>query len=219
MKIHYISIIRALCSVVAGVLLIMFGNDANHWFVIALGALFFVPGLVSTVAYIPARSRAHRDLAVNNALREAGADSKIKEIHFPVFPIVGIGSGLLGLWLMVWPSAFVPFLRYVYGAIFVLAGVNQLANLTRARKWTRVVPYYYMVPVLLLLLGTFLVVRPLTQVDPKYIGVAFVVYALAETFHTFRFHGFVCKASVADVAEDLNVEEQKMEESFSKKEE
>ncbi|MBR6287547.1 MAG: DUF308 domain-containing protein [Bacteroidaceae bacterium] len=204
MKVHYISIIRALCSIIAGALLIAYGNAANRWFIIALGALFFVPGLVSTVVYIPARTHALRDAAVNNALREAGAVENIKEVHFPVFPIVGIGSGLLGLWLMIWPSMFEHFLPYVYGAIFVLAGVNQLANLTRARKWTKVAIYYYIVPIVLLLLGTFVVIRPNAQVASaysEYMGVAFVVYALTELFNTFNFHGFVKKVSADGNAE------------------
>ena len=110
------SIIRCICALVIGVLLVAWPEAAILYLVITIGVLFLVPGLFSVFGYL---IRGKQD----------GSS----------FPIAGLGSLLFGLWLMIMPAFFVGILMYVLGAVLVLAGISQIVNLSAARSWT-VVP-------------------------------------------------------------------------------
>ena len=118
-----------------GVLLVMWPEAAMIYLVITVGVLFLLPGLYGIFAYFASRSRA-----------EDGSGR--------AFPIVALGSALLGLWLIVMPAFFVGILMYVLGALLVLGGIGQLMNFISVRKLTGSVPaIFYVIPVLLLLAG------------------------------------------------------------------
>ena len=104
------SIIRCICALVIGVLLVAWPEAAILYLVITIGVLFLVPGLFSVFGYL---IRGKQD----------GSS----------FPIAGLGSLLFGLWLMIMPAFFVGILMYVLGAVLVLAGISQIVNLSAAR--------------------------------------------------------------------------------------
>ena len=116
MKTMNYSIIRCICALVLGVLLVAWPEAAILYLVITIGALFLVPGLFSVFGYLT-----------------RGKQNGMS------FPIAGLGSLLFGLWLMIMPAFFVGILMYVLGAVLVLAGISQIVNLSAARSWT-VVP-------------------------------------------------------------------------------
>ena len=58
MRLFQSSIFRALCSVVMGVLVIMYPVDITRWLVVAIGLMFLLSGIVSCVAYFYARKQA-----------------------------------------------------------------------------------------------------------------------------------------------------------------
>ena len=93
------SIIRCICALVIGVLLVAWPEAAILYLVITIGVLFLVPGLFSLSGYL---------------IRGKQDGSR--------FPIAGLGSLLFGLWLMIMPAFFVGILMYVLGAVLVLAG-------------------------------------------------------------------------------------------------
>lgn len=72
------SIIRCICALVIGVLLVAWPEAAILYLVITIGVLFLVPGLFSVFGYL---IRGKQD----------GSS----------FPIAGLGSLLFGLWLMI----------------------------------------------------------------------------------------------------------------------
>lgn len=92
------SIIRCICALVIGVLLVAWPEAAILYLVITIGVLFLVPGLFSLSGYL---------------IRGKQDGSR--------FPIAGLGSLLFGLWLMIMPAFFVGILMYVLGAVLVLA--------------------------------------------------------------------------------------------------
>ena len=75
MKALNYSVVRGICAVLMGVLLVTWPEAAIVYLVIAIGAMFFVPSLFSLIGYF-------------TKVRQEGA----------MFPIVGIGSLLFGLW-------------------------------------------------------------------------------------------------------------------------
>ena len=154
-----------------GVLLVMWPEAAMIYLVITVGVLFLLPGLYGIFAYFASRSRA-----------EDGSGS--------AFPIVALGSALLGLWLIVMPAFFVGILMYVLGALLVLGGIGQLMNFISVRKLTGSVPaIFYVIPVLLLLAGILILVNPFEAAKIPFIvlGASSIVYGLTDLFRIIRY--------------------------------
>lgn len=161
-------ILRSMFALVLGLLLVLWPDAAINYLVITIGVLFFVPGLFSLISYFANGKR-------------AGESS--------VFPIAGIGSILFGLWLIIMPSFFVNILMYVLGFILVLGGIQQIASLVSARKWTSVPLAFYIVPTLILVAGVVVLANPFKVASGAFIllGISCLVYALSELFNGFKF--------------------------------
>ena len=166
MKALNYSVIRGICAVLMGLLLVTWPEAAIVYLVIAIGAVFFVPSLFSLVGYFTTG-------------RQEGA----------MFPIVSIGSLLLGLWLMVSPAFFVGILMYVLGVVLVFAGISQIIQLVNARGWTLVAPGYYIMPVLILLAGLVVLLNPFAAAAIPFIilGVSSIVYGITDIINQLRF--------------------------------
>ena len=166
MKALNYSVIRGICAVLMGVLLVTWPEAAIVYLVIAIGAMFFVPSLFSLVGYFKKG-------------RQEGA----------MFPIVGIGSLLFGLWLMVSPAFFVGILMYVLGVVLVFAGISQIIQLVNARGWTQVAPGYYIMPVLVLLAGLVVLLNPFAAAAIPFIilGVSSIFYGITDIINLLRF--------------------------------
>ena len=166
MKALNYSVIRGICAVLMGLLLVTWPEAAIVYLVIAIGAVFFVPSLFSLVGYFAKG-------------RQEGA----------MFPIVSIGSLLFGLWLMVSPAFFVGILMYVLGVVLVFAGISQIIQLVNARGWTLVAPGYYIMPVLILLAGLVVLLNPFAAAAIPFIilGVSSIVYGITDIINQLRF--------------------------------
>ena len=166
MKAMNYSVIRSICSIVIGLLLVVWPEAAVGYLVIAIGALFLVPGLVSIFAYVMNRNK----------------------VKVP-FPIVSVGSFLFGLWLMVSPAFFVGILMYVLGIVLVFAGVSQIINLMNFRSWAQVSMGYFVFPVLILVAGMVVLLNPFTAAAIPFIilGVSCMVYGITDIINNLRF--------------------------------
>ena len=160
------SIIRCICALVIGVLLVTWPEAAILYLVITIGVLFLVPGLFSLLGYLT------RGKKTGNS-----------------FPIMGLGSMLFGLWLMIMPAFFVGILMYVLGAVLVLAGISQIANLSAARSWTVVPGAFFVVPVLVLAAGIVVLFNPFTAATVPFVilGVSGIVYGVSDLVNIIRF--------------------------------
>lgn len=169
-NIHFASvfseIIRCICALVIGVLLVAWPEAAILYLVITIGVLFLVPGLFSLSGYL---------------IRGKQDGSR--------FPIAGLGSLLFGLWLMIMPAFFVGILMYVLGAVLVLAGISQIVNLSAARSWTVVPGGFFVIPVLVLIAGIVVLFNPFTAAAVPFIilGVSSIVYGLSDLINIIRF--------------------------------
>ena len=156
------SIIRCICALVIGVLLVAWPEAAILYLVITIGVLFLVPGLFSVFGYL---IRGKQD----------GSS----------FPIAGLGSLLFGIM----PAFFVGILMYVLGAVLVLAGISQIVNLSAARSWTVVPGGFFVIPVLVLIAGIVVLFNPFTAAAVPFIilGVSSIVYGLSDLINIIRF--------------------------------
>lgn len=171
MRLFGYSVMCSLCALIMGILLVMWPEAAMIYLVITVGVLFLLPGLYGIFAYFASRRGA-----------EDGSGR--------AFPIVALGSALLGIWLIVMPAFFVGILMYVLGALLVLGGIGQLMNFISVRKLTGSVPaIFYVIPVLLLLAGILILVNPFEAAKIPFIvlGASSIVYGLTDLFRIIRY--------------------------------
>lgn len=121
-------LLRSVCTIVAGAMLLRYSDQALSWFTIACGTLFFVSGLISCASYFAARSQKQQEVFYDvegNPLKEKG----------PMFPLVGVGSLVLGAILVFMRESFQHWGTYVLAALLVLGAINQYLTLARAKKY------------------------------------------------------------------------------------
>lgn len=106
----------------------------------------------------------------------------------PFFPVVGIGSIMLGLLLLLKPAIFVTALMYVLGIFIAAAGANQLSTLISAR---RVAPLHWWVfvwPIVLIAVGILILCQPMRSASLPFLilGIACIGYGFSDLFYALR---------------------------------
>ncbi|MGL4518302.1 MAG: HdeD family acid-resistance protein [Phocaeicola sp.] len=159
-------VVRALCSIMLGVILVGWPGVAVIYLVLFAGALFTIPGIFAIFGYLTKG-------------RTAGDD----------FPVVGLGSALFGGWLLVMPDFFVSMLMTILGAAMALAGVGQIVQLVSASKSSRVPLFYYLFPILILVAGILVLVNPFEAATLPFtiLGVSSLVYGLSSLVALYQF--------------------------------
>ena len=214
MKILQSSLVRAVMAFAVGALIIKYREETVHWLTVVIGALFFVSGLISVVLNrrpTPSRpkggslesySESNTDANQTPSPREGGGGW--------LTSLVGFGSIILGIILALMPTTFITGLQYVLAAMLVLGAVNQFVNLAQASRWCHVGWFYWLLPVVVLLVAIFMIWRPVeTAAAPLFIiGWCMLLYGAAELLGGVM----VWKAGriVKKMAEQQMKEEQKM---------
>lgn len=185
MKVLQSSIFRAICAIVVGVLLVKYRDQAVTGMTIAVGILFFISGLISCIAYMSAKRKSTGD-----SFDLYDAQGNLIKQSTPNFPIVGIGSLILGALLALAPNAFVNGLVYVLGAIIILGAVNQFYNLTIASRFARIGFFWWVCPALLLLIGLIAIIKPsfMASVPLLVLGWCIMIYGVVEIIDSIKIH-------------------------------
>lgn len=160
------SLMRIICALIIGLLLVLFPVQAGEYLVITIGVVFLVPSLISLIGYLVQKAELRRR-----------------------FPVEGLGSLLFGLWLVVMPGFFADLLTFVLGFILMMGGVQQMASLMAARSWMKVPGGFYVVPLLILIAGIVTLFNPTGVRSTAFIiiGVTCLVYALSELVNWMKF--------------------------------
>ena len=197
MRILQSSVFRALCAIVFGYLLVIYRNQLLHWTTVAFGALFFLSGLVSVIAYYAEKRRmanmAERITAMSEMRgeeMETPSEDRIRQSLMPGFPIVGIGSMALGIILAIMPTTFIHGMMYVIAGLLVLGAINMMFNLSMARKFANIGLGYWIMPLLLLVLGILMIVKPdlFAAMPFRVLGWALIVYGVIECINAIKIH-------------------------------
>lgn len=195
MRIIQSSIFRALLAIVFGYLLVMYRNELLHWTTIAFGCLFFLSGLISVIAYYVEKRRAMNIADRLQAMSEMRGDEMetpseddIKRSLLPTFPIVGIGSMILGVILAIMPTTFVHGMMYVVSGLLVLGALNMISNLIMAHKFASIGVGFWVMPILLLTLGVAMIVKPdlFAAMPFRILGWALIVYGVIECINAIK---------------------------------
>lgn len=197
MRILQSSVFRALCAIVFGYLLVIYRNQMLHWTTIAFGALFFLSGLVSVIAYYAEKRRAANmaeRLSAMSEMRgkemETPTEDSIRHSLMPGFPIVGIGSMVLGIILAIMPTTFIHGMMYVIAGLLVLGALNMMFNLSMARKFASIGLGFWIMPLLLLVLGVLMIAKPdlFAAMPFRVLGWALIVYGVIECINAIKIH-------------------------------
>ncbi len=211
MKIYRSATTHALCTLLIGALVILFPTHATRYLVITIGVLFLVPGVLSLITYGRHRRQTHRLREELDSRRDMQG-VKVRGAGF--FPLIGTGSILFGLILVLFPSAFKSVLLYILGAYLVIAAMSQLYGLLKYSRLRRVGFLAYMVAVVIGLAGVAVIVlnyritggapEERMEVDdyvPALLfGVAGVIYGVSELFYALFFRKPQSSALVAPTA-------------------
>ena len=183
MRILQSSVFRAICAIIIGALLIKFPDNTVMGITVAIGVLFLISGLISCVTYFWAK-RNVSDYKIYDAEGNLVAGEK------PTFPIVGIGSAILGLILSLSPKAFVSALMYIIGAILILGAINQYMSLIGGRRYGRVSLWYWIMPTLILLTGLYVMLKPMAPLNTAMLilGWCTLIYGVVELINALKFY-------------------------------
>ena len=187
MRVLGYSLMRAVCALVIGMILVMFPDQASNYFVITIGVIFLVPSLISIIAYT--------------------TNGKKKQQRFP---IEGIGSLLFGLWLIIMPHFFSNLLTIILGFILLMGGIQQLASVSTLRTLVKVSYRYYVVPTLILIAGLVALFNPTGVQRTAFIiiGISCMVYAFSEFVNWFIFTRLQQKSTMAEQRKvNINIED------------
>ena len=160
MKVFQSSIFRALCAIVVGALLVKYREQTVTWITIAIGVIFFVSGVISTVAYLSAKRQATKE---GVEIYDAKGNRLTRPV--PPFPIVGIGSIILG-------------------------ALNLFFNLAAATRFSSIGCLWWVLPVAIFLVGITALVKPSTIASaPLFIiGWGMMAYGTVDLVNTIKIH-------------------------------
>lgn len=184
MKVIHSSIFRAVCAIIVGVLLIQYREQTVTWITIAIGALFFLSGVISLASYWAAKRNAEKMQG------QILSDSNGKPIMgmMPKFPLVSVGSLILGLLLALMPQVFIAWLMFILAFILILGALTQFVNLASAAKMGRVGILFWLFPSALLLLGLLAIIKPsaIASAPLFIIGWGMLIYGVVELLNAFK---------------------------------
>lgn len=204
MKVVHSSLFRALCAIVVGVLLIQYREQTVTWITIAIGVLFFLSGVISLASYYSAK----RSYEKMQGMQIHDANGQQVSGIRPNFPLVGVGSLLLGAILALMPNVFISWLMFILSAILILGALTQLANLASAARMGHVGIMFWLLPCLLLLLGILAIIKPsvIASAPLLVIGWAMLVYGVVECVNAFKISNNRRKWNAVHVSVSINGE-------------
>lgn len=188
-------ILRALCAVAVGFLLVSNPSTMADLLIQVVGGLFGLLGLVAIIGYfLPQRQG-------RSALR-------------PVFPFAGLGSLAFGMILILWPAQFKEIFMYVVGGLLVLFGLSQMWSLVKNRKVAPLSFSLFLLPLLVVIgSGVMILLYPTESASLPFtvFGIIAICYGVNEFFLGLRLWRFQ-KAYDAQFIEAVEVTDAEAEE-------
>ena len=183
MKILQSSVFRSISAIAIGCLLIKYPDNTVTWITVAIGILFLLSGLISLIVYVHARKNVS-EFKIMDMNGHVIAGEK------PTFPIVGVGSLILGAMLALTPNVFITALMYIIGGILILGAINQFMNLVNARKYGKVSFGFWVFPSVVLLIGLYVIIKPMAPAGMAMLilGWCSLLYGVTELVNSLKFH-------------------------------
>lgn len=182
-KILQSSAFRAISALVIGILLVLYPDNTVTGITVAIGVLFLLSGVLSCLSYVQARRHV-------SEYKIYDAEGRLVAGEQPTFPIVGIGSIILGLILALMPAAFDKALMYIIGILLVLGAIGQYMSLLTGRRYGHVGLWMWVMPSLILLAGLYVMLKPMGPLTMAMtiLGWCMIVYGVVEMVNTIKFY-------------------------------
>ena len=183
MKILQSSVFRSISAIAIGCLLIKYPDNTVTWITVAIGILFLLSGLISLIVYVHARKNV-------SEFKIMDSEGHVIAGEKPTFPIVGVGSLILGAMLALTPNVFITALMYIIGGILILGAINQFMNLVNARKYGKVSFGFWVFPSVVLLIGLYVIIKPMVPASMAMLilGWCSLLYGVTELVNSLKFH-------------------------------
>lgn len=168
-------IIRALCAIIIGFLLVKSPGSIPSGITIIAGFFFLISGIISCASYV-------------GIVKQGGIDSVTGTKRKPVFPIAGLGCMLLGAVMVFDPEFFVRFLMYIFGGVLVLGAINQFVVLSRLFRAVKMSFFFWIMPSLILICGLVILFKPMGSAELPFVisGWCLLVYGVAEIINAIK---------------------------------
>ena len=210
MKVFRSSIFRALCAIVIGALLVKYREQTVTWITIAIGLMFLVSGIISITAWFSAKRKGGTD-----GVDIYDANGNLITMPNQPFPVVGLGSVILGAVLALFPNSFVNGLTYVLAIMLILGALTQFFNLTVARRFAQIGIVWWIFPTLVLLVGLVAIVKPsfIASAPLLVLGWCIMAYGVVDLIDSSKIHQCRKRMGNANGTNDATAEEIKEETS------
>lgn len=179
------SIFRAVCAIAIGALLVKYREQTVTWITVVVGAIFLVSGIISITSWFASKRR-----NTDSSMDIYDAQGRLINVPAPPFPIVGLGSVILGGVLALFPNSFVNGLMYVLAAMLILGALTQFFNLTVARRFANIGIAWWVFPTLVLLVGLVAVLKPsfIATAPLLVLGWCMMVYGVVDLINSIKIH-------------------------------
>ena len=159
-------LLRALAALAVGIVMVVSKTDAMVLAVRIIAAFILASGIVSLV--VGYRNRQNNQ-----------------------FPLMGVNGGLsilVALLVFLFPQFVAGLIVYLIGFVLVASGIVQLIALSSANRVMKVGFAAFIMPVLVLLAGAFLLARPtfLGTAVGTVAGAALIVYGVSELLSSWK---------------------------------
>ena len=167
------SFLRALVVLGMGIALVMYSQDVARYVVQGIGVLFILPGLITAFGAI-SKDNYERSVSV-----------------MPI--IVGGGSVLMGVVLLLFPEYFISILLYILAVLLLVGSTMQIYQLVKmSREGMKSGMIYYVFPVTIFLVGLYILLNPMETASLPFlfVGYAAILFGVIELLMLMRVSSF-----------------------------
>lgn len=160
------SFLQGVIAILFGIILILWPNQASHYLILAIGLFFVLPGLYALFCYF---------------FRPKSENAK--------FPIEALGSVVLGILLFLFPAFFISILMYLLGVLSVIGGISLIIMLFSNKKRRPVSIWYFVLPVVVLAGGIFILAKPEQVVESTFVifGIVCILFGVSLLINWMKF--------------------------------
>lgn len=185
---------RAVLAAILGIVLIVWPGTAVRTIIIVIGSILMLLGAVSLIF---------------SKKPEEGQNRSLLSLN-------GVASLVFGLILVIFPTFFAGIIMFLFGAILLIVGVSEVANLISIRRETKAPASLFLGPVITTACGIVIFFNPFSTIEWLFIffGISLLVYSLTEFISTKKlrkiYKDFTSpKEKGNDLIEDVTYEEVK----------
>ena len=183
---------RAVLAAILGIVLIIWPGTAVRTIIIVIGAVLMLLGAVSLIF---------------SKKPEEGQNRSLLSLN-------GMASLIFGLILVIFPTFFAGIIMFLFGAILLIVGVSEVANLISVRRETKAPASLFLGPVITTACGIVIFFNPFSTIEWLFIffGISLLIYAITEFLSTKKirkiYRDFTAsKEKESDLIEDVKYEE------------